>query len=124
MTSDEDGSSVDDFALGEGASSLGSTCVGRKVPIVFKKRHKDGKLKCKLCSALCTSKSPLTGAHANDEWGGWRPWAKYGKEKDGDGNTIGKFPTARVCLPCWNVYYSLGSISAASSNNRNPPAIL
>ena len=76
-------------------SSLGS--LGGLVVIILKVR------KCLLCGCACDATSPLVQGHAEDRYGGYRPWMKYKKSKDGQS----KFPYGSFCAICFSTWKCL-----------------
>ncbi len=76
----------------------------------------DTKKKCKLCGEFSSSKSPLSSASKLDEFGGLRPWAKYKKMIA----RATKYPRARQCLICLNVFRQIGSYLSALSGAFTP----
>ena len=61
-------------------------------------------LTCKTCGCKCNDASPLKGASKADKYGGFRPWGKYRRTKDG---AAGRRPEGFFCLICTNTYRCL-----------------
>ena len=74
-SSDED----DDVGRAEDASSVAESLgsLSGLVVIILKVRT------CLLCGSACNSKSPLCQGHSEDQYGGYWPWTRYKKSKDG-----------------------------------------
>ena len=60
---------------------------------------------CCMCNARSIDAAPFD--YPDPETGGCRPWTKYRKISLPDQEEV-KVPEGRICLPCYNVFRSLG----------------